>query len=323
MVTWLQNTLKLVDAIGSRALQQRERRRRARSSRTRRRRTRPRDRGAPSAMRRASSGEYTKRTSAPPRLGLAAGCRRSPGTRIMSPNDVKITPGVLATAMASSTRPIGITHTGQPGPCTSSTDAGQDVLDPVAVDRVGVPAAHLHELEVVVAGELGDAAHEGAGGDGIAVLVDEAHAVTAQPSRSRSRLSPPLHASASADPSTARCHPRHVAAYPRCTAIAANSSSRQPPRSWSDASACAASSSSIFDIANPTWMSTQSPGSQVLVLEQADVHDPADAGHVDTREVLVLVESSTTWPGMPRHIVQLTPPSWRRSRRAPSRPAPP
>ena len=48
-----------------------------------------------------------------------------PGTRIMSPNDVKITPGVSATAMASSTRPIGITHTGQPGPCTSSTFVGR------------------------------------------------------------------------------------------------------------------------------------------------------------------------------------------------------
>ena len=77
-----------------------------------------------------------------------------PGTRIMSPNDVKITPGVSATAMASSTRPIGITHTGQPGPCTSSTVLGQHVLDAVPVDGVRVAAAHLHELEVVVAGQL-------------------------------------------------------------------------------------------------------------------------------------------------------------------------
>ena len=47
-----------------------------------------------------------------------------PGTRIMSPKHVKITPGCLASAMPSSTRPIGITHTGHPGPCTSSTFSG-------------------------------------------------------------------------------------------------------------------------------------------------------------------------------------------------------
>ena len=38
-----------------------------------------------------------------------------PGTRIMSPKQVKITPGWCAIAIPSSTRPIGITHTGQPG----------------------------------------------------------------------------------------------------------------------------------------------------------------------------------------------------------------
>ena len=42
----------------------------------------------------------------------------------MSPKQVKITPGSRASAIPSSTRPIGITHTGQPGPCTSSTLAG-------------------------------------------------------------------------------------------------------------------------------------------------------------------------------------------------------
>ena len=42
----------------------------------------------------------------------------------MSPKHVKITPGSWAIAIASSTRPIGITHTGQPGPWTSSTLAG-------------------------------------------------------------------------------------------------------------------------------------------------------------------------------------------------------
>ena len=48
-----------------------------------------------------------------------------PGTRIMSPKQVKITPSAWATAMPSSTRPMGITHTGHPGPCTSSTFVGR------------------------------------------------------------------------------------------------------------------------------------------------------------------------------------------------------
>ena len=50
-----------------------------------------------------------------------AACAPSPGTRSMSPKQVKITPSLCATAIPSSTRPIGITHTGQPGPWTSST----------------------------------------------------------------------------------------------------------------------------------------------------------------------------------------------------------
>ena len=64
------------------------------------------------AARRAASRRSARRRRAP---WLRAGSRCCPGTRIMSPNDVKITPGVSATAIASSTRPIGITHTGQPG----------------------------------------------------------------------------------------------------------------------------------------------------------------------------------------------------------------
>ena len=79
--------------------------------------------GVSTARRKASSGEYTKRTSAPRALASSR-LPVLPGTRIMSPNDVKITPSVSATAIASSTRPIGITHTGQPGPCTSSTVSG-------------------------------------------------------------------------------------------------------------------------------------------------------------------------------------------------------
>ena len=71
----------------------------------------------------ASSGEYTNRTSAPRALASIR-LPFDPGTRIMSPNVVKMTPGCSASHIASSTRPIGITHTGHPGPCTSSTASG-------------------------------------------------------------------------------------------------------------------------------------------------------------------------------------------------------
>ena len=63
------------------------------------------------------------RTSAP-RAFASSSEPRPPGTRIMSPKVVKITSGRSASAIASSTRPIGITQTGQPGPCTKSTSAG-------------------------------------------------------------------------------------------------------------------------------------------------------------------------------------------------------
>ena len=55
------------------------------------------------------------RMSAPSALASSS-VPRDPGTRIMSPKHVKITLSSWATAMPSSTRPIGITHTGQPGP---------------------------------------------------------------------------------------------------------------------------------------------------------------------------------------------------------------
>ena len=48
-----------------------------------------------------------------------------PGTRIMSPKQVKITSSSCASAIPSSIRPIGITQTGQPGPWTSSTSSGR------------------------------------------------------------------------------------------------------------------------------------------------------------------------------------------------------
>ena len=100
-----------------------------------------------------------------------------PGTRIMSPKQVKITLGLhRATAIASSTRPMGITQTGQPGPVYELDVRGQQVVDAVLVDRVRVPAAHLHDL-VVAAGldRRHDLARERTPELGVAVLVDELH----------------------------------------------------------------------------------------------------------------------------------------------------
>ena len=72
-----------------------------------------------------SSGEFSLRMSVPAALASKKE-PLLPGTRIMSPNDVMITSGSDARAMASSTSPIGITHaTGRPGPCTSVTDSGR------------------------------------------------------------------------------------------------------------------------------------------------------------------------------------------------------
>jgi hypothetical protein len=79
--------------------------------------------GCSRAIRSASSGEYTIRMSAPCAFASSS-VPSEPGTRSMSPKQAKVTPGSCAIAIPSSTRPIGITHTGQPGPCTSSTFAG-------------------------------------------------------------------------------------------------------------------------------------------------------------------------------------------------------
>jgi hypothetical protein len=53
-----------------------------------------------------------------------------PGTRIASPNVVKIMPGMWASATQSSTRPIGNTQTGQPGPWINSIPSGSIVSTP-------------------------------------------------------------------------------------------------------------------------------------------------------------------------------------------------
>ena len=149
IVTWLHMQEKLRDALGLRALQR---------QRGRRRRRLEADReeddlaigvllGDPQRVERRVDHADVGALRPSPR----AACRREPGTRIMSPKQVKITPGSWAIAMPSSTRPIGITQTGQPGPVDELDVLGQQVVDAVLVDRVRVPAADLHQL-VVAAG---------------------------------------------------------------------------------------------------------------------------------------------------------------------------
>ncbi len=67
-----------------------------------------------------------------------------PGTRSMSPNEQKITSGRAAMASAWSIISSGVTQTGQPGPWNEFDFARQQLVNPVADDRVRLPAAHLH-----------------------------------------------------------------------------------------------------------------------------------------------------------------------------------
>ena len=109
----------------------------------------------------------------------------------MSPKVVKITSRRSAIEIASSWRPIGITQTGQPGPVDQLDLVGQQVLDAVLVDGVGVAAAHLHELVVAIGlHQAGDLLGEALRQVARAVLVDEAHAAVARPDCGHGR--PPI-----------------------------------------------------------------------------------------------------------------------------------
>src|SRR6476469_3017168 len=63
------------------------------------------------------------RTSAPSALASNR-LFEEPGTRSMSPNEQKIASGRLAMATALSMSSMGVTQTGQPGPCTSVISFG-------------------------------------------------------------------------------------------------------------------------------------------------------------------------------------------------------
>ena len=92
--------------------------------------------------------------------------RSEPGTRIMSPKQVKITPSCSGDRHAV-VHPAHRDHADRaPRPVDELDVVGEQVVDPVLVDRVGVPAAHLHQL--VVAARLDR--RQDLGGEGAAEL---------------------------------------------------------------------------------------------------------------------------------------------------------
>ena len=118
------------------------------------------------------------RTSAPSALASSS-VPREPGTRIMSPKQVKITPGSLRDGdpvVDAAHRD----HAHRAARAVHELDVGgQQVVDAVLVDRVGVAAADLHHLVVAARLDGGeDLARQHLAELGVAELVDELHSVT-------------------------------------------------------------------------------------------------------------------------------------------------
>ena len=172
----------------------------------------------------------------------------------MSPKHVKTTSSRSAIARPSSTRPVGKTHTGQPGPWTSSMFSGKHVAQAVAVDRVGVAAANFHDAvvprRVDRPGELARDARDDAR---IAKFIDV------------------LHRAHRSDPRTSN------------PALPRSPTGPRPSRAACEADRCACSSSILLS-AKPTWMRIQSPAPASPGVEQPDVDVALHAAHVDPRQ---------------------------------------
>ena len=96
------------------------------------------------AKRRASSGEYTIRMSAP-RAFNSSGVPFEPGTRIISPKQVKITFGCCDDGQAVIDPAGGQNADGTPGTVHEFDILRQQVAQTMTVDRVRVPTAHFHQ----------------------------------------------------------------------------------------------------------------------------------------------------------------------------------
>jgi len=127
------------------------------------------------------------RTS-PPRLLTANRSSRLPGTRSMSPNEQKITPGFAAMASALSIISSGVTHTGQPGPWISSICSGSSWSMPLRmIECVWPPQTSInaHGRVTVRLPRAGDRApdlvKQALGDLGITEFVEVLHPATGAP----------------------------------------------------------------------------------------------------------------------------------------------
>jgi hypothetical protein len=78
-----------------------------------------------------------------------------PGTRSMSPNEQKMTPGWAAIASALSMISSGVTQTGQPGPWIISIALGQQLVDAVPmIEWVWPPQTSIMAQGRVVTAEI-------------------------------------------------------------------------------------------------------------------------------------------------------------------------
>lgn len=91
-----------------------------------------------------------------------------PGTRIMSPNVVMMTPSILASAIAWSISRLAVTQTGQPGPLSSLSPGRHNGTKTIAADAHGMRAADFHKVDGAVADKLMNAIDELQGQLGVA-----------------------------------------------------------------------------------------------------------------------------------------------------------
>ncbi len=103
-----------------------------------------------------------------------------PGTRSMSPKDVKITPGHAAITSDLSICSSGVTHTGHPGPWASEISGGSSSSMPnLTIEWVCPPhtSINVHGRVVIAANRRGQLLR----GFAVAVFVDELHLGTSSP----------------------------------------------------------------------------------------------------------------------------------------------